>query len=349
MSMKDGSIDYRSDTVTHPTPEMRRAMFEAEVGDDYYRDDPTVNKLQERAAGIFGMDAALMVSSGTMGNLVSVFTQTQPGQEIIVESKAHMWRCEAGHMAVVSGLMCRRIEGVRGIINPDEVESYFRGKEIFEPRTSIISIETPNNGAGGILLPPENISRIAEIAHKNKLALHIDGARIFNAIVALRVDPASYVKGANSLMFCLSKTLCCPFGSIILGSKAFIEEARHWRLMVGGTLRQAGIMAAAGLVALDCMIDRLAEDHVNARHLAEELVANNLANIDLLTVQTNMIRADFSPICTNGADLRDYLHREGIKVSMTDQGFSRLVTHYWINGDDVEKTLRVLKNFAREN
>jgi threonine aldolase len=349
MPMEDGSIDLRSDTVTHPTPEMRKAMYEAEVGDDYYRDDPTVNTLQDKATEMLGTEAALFVCSGTMGNMVSLFTQTQPGQEIIVESMAHVYRAEAGHLAAVSGLMCRRVEGMLGIMDPSDIEENIRAGEIYEPKTVLIALETPSNGAGGTILPRENIAAIAEIAHRYDLALHIDGARIFNATVALRANPADYIEGATSIMFCLSKSLCCPFGSLILGSNSFIEEARHWRLMLGGTLRQAGIMAAAGIVALDCMIERLAEDHINARHLAEQLVEAGLAKLDLDTVQTNMVRTDFSHICSNGADLHDFLLREGIKISINNSGFSRLVTHYWITSEDIEKVLVSIREYAREN
>jgi threonine aldolase len=347
MSFEDGLIDFRSDTVTRPTPEMRRAMYEAEVGDDYYRDDPTVNRLQEKAAQIFNREAALFVSSGTLGNCVSVFTQTQTGQEIILESKAHMWRCEAAHLATVSGVAVHLVQGRKGVIDPGELEDHVRGKEIYEPRTALVSLETPNNGAGGSVPPAENIAAISSFAKTRNLAFHIDGARIFNATVELGVDPAEYISDASSIMFCLSKSLCCPFGSLIVGDADFIDEARRWRLTFGGTLRQAGIMAAAGIVALDSMIDRLKEDHVNARYLAERLLDEGLAKLDLETVQTNMIRGSFRPICENAADLSDYLAREKIMVTIADNGGMRLVTHYWISKDDVEKLLTTLRNYIR--
>lgn len=350
MAFSDGAIDLRSDTVTRPTPAMRQAMFDAEVGDDYYRDDPTINMLQERAADILGMEAALFVGSGTMGNIISLYTQTDKGQEIIIEERAHLWRGEAGHLAAISGLMCQRVRGDKfGNMTVEDIEACIRGKEIYEPRAGLISLESSNNGTGGTIPPRESIAEVAELAQRHGLAFHIDGARIFNATVALGVDPADYVKGATSLMFCLSKSLSCPYGSLIAGSREFIEEARHWRIMFGGTLRQGGIMAAAGLVALDEMIDRLSEDHQNAQRLAEGLVADGLANIDLDTVQTNMVRADFSPICSNGPELRDYLWNENVKITISDGGFSRLVTHYWISADDVEKMLTATLAYAREN
>ncbi len=342
MAMEDGFIDFRSDTVTKPTPQMRKAMYEAEVGDDYYRDDPTINKLQERAAEILGKEAGLFVGGGTMGNMVSIFTQTKRGQEIIMESKAHLWRGEAAHLGVVEGVLCNRISGNLGIMNPNEIEAAIRGFEIYEPRTGLISVETPNNGAGGTVAPLENINAIADIAKKHKLAFHIDGARIFNATVYLKINPAIYVSGATSVMFCLSKSLCCPYGSLIAGSKEFIEEARRWRLTLGGTLRQGGIMAAAGIVALDCMIDRLEEDHINARRLGERLVNDGMAKLDLKTVQTNMFRADLSPMCSNGTDLQDFLLAHKIKTSITPSGLTRFVTHYWVTAKDIDNTVDVL-------
>ena len=349
MPMDDGWIDLRSDTVTRPTAAMRKAMYEAEVGDDGYGDDPTINRLQERSAEILGKEAALFVSSGTMGNLISLYTQTKRGQEIIVEERAHVWRSEAGHLAAVSGLMCQRVSGGRlGIMDPLDIEKCIRATQIGQPRTGLASVESTNNGAGGTVIPADNIREVAALAAKHRLAFHIDGARIFNATVALGVNPADYVGGATSVMFCLSKSLCCPFGSLILGSRAFIEEALHWRIMFGGTLRQGGIMAAAGLVALDCMIDRLTEDYVNARRLADGLSNDRLAIVDLETVQTNMVRADFSPICSSGSDLREFLWNKGIKVSMTEAGFSRLVTHYWISSEDIDKTLSVLRDFVSD-
>ncbi len=347
MPFENGIIDVRSDTVTQPTQEMRKAMYKAEVGDDFYRDDPTVNRIQEKAAEILGKEDALFVSSGTLGNMVCIITQTNRGDEIIMESRAHVWRGEAGHFALVSGLSCNRVNGDYGIMDPSDVENSIRGS-ISEPRTSIILIETPNNGAGGTVIPRENISAIASIAHNHKLALHIDGARIFNSTVALGISPKTYVEGTSSVMFCLSKSLCCPFGSLIVGSKSFIEEARHWRIALGGTLRQAGIMAAAGLVALDCMIDRLAEDHVNTRRLAEALIEDNLAKLDLKSVQTNMIRASLAQY-KNRKELTDFMYSRGIKIRVQDNGDCRLVTHYWISREDIDKIISALREYAQQS
>ncbi len=347
MAFENGIIDLRSDTVTKPTPEMRKAMYEAELGDDFYRDDPTVNRLEEKAAELFNREAALLVLSGTLGNSVSILAQSRSAQEIIIESKAFLWRCQAANLAAISRVTIQMVTGENGIIDPGILKSYIRGSEIEEPRTSLISIETPNNGAGGTIIPPENIAAISKFARNNKLAFHIDGARIFNATVELGISPAEYINEATSVMFSLSKGLCCPQCSMIVGSKDLIEEARRWRITLGGHLRQGGILAAPGIIALDTMIDRLKEDNDRARYLAEALLEDGLMELDLDTVQTNMIRGNFSPICSNGNDLSDFLSERGIVVWIGDDCSTRLVTHYWINLDDIEKFLSALREFTR--
>lgn len=347
MAYENGIIELRSDTLTKPTPEMRKAMYEAEVGDDFYRNDPTVNRLEEKAAEIFNREAALFVLSGTLGNSISVFTQSKSGQEIIIESRSHLWRCEATHLAAISRVTVQLVPGDKGRMDPNKLKSYLRGKELEEPRTALIAVETPHNGAGGIILPPENIAAISSFARSNKLAFHIDGARIFNATVELGIQPAEYISDATSVMFSLSKGLCCPQGSMIVGSKAFIEEARRWRLTLGGHLRQGGFLAAPGIIALDTMIDRLKEDNDNARYLAKALLEQGLAELDLDTVQTNMFRGNFRPICSDADDLTDFLAQKGIMVWITEDGGVRLVTHYWINREDIEKFLSALREYAK--
>lgn len=347
MAFENGIIDLRSDTVTRPTPEMRKAIYEAEVGDDYYRDDPTVNRLEERAAELFDREAALLVLSGTMGNSVSVLAQSASAREIVVEAKSFFWRCQATNLAAVSRVTMQLVPGVKGIIDPSSLGAYIRGEAVEEPRTSLISIETPHNGAGGTIAPPENISAISSFAKNHNLGFHIDGARIFNATVALGISPAEYTNGADSVMFSLSKGLCCPQCSMVVGSRELIEEARRWRITQGGHLRQGGILAAPGLIALDTMIDRLQEDNDRARYLAEELLKDGLMELDLDTVQTNMIRGTFNPICTDGEELSEYLARQGIMTWIAPDGSTRLVTHYWINDEDIEKVLRALKDYAK--
>jgi threonine aldolase len=347
MAFDDGIIDLRSDTVTRPTLEMRKAMYEAEVGDDFWGDDFTVIRLQEKVAEIFKREAALLVLSGTIGNSISIFSQAKSGQEIIIESRSHLWRCEATHLSTISRVTVQLVPGDRGVIDPGKLKSYIRGFELEEPRTALVSVETSHNGAGGTIIPAENIAAISAFARSNNLAFHIDGARIFNATVELGIKPAEYISGATSVMFSLSKGLCCPQCSMIVGSKAFIDEARRWRLTLGGHLRQGGFLAAPGIVALDTMIDRLKEDNENARYLAKTLIEDGAAEIDIDSVQTNIIRLRFHPIYRNGKEFTEYLAKNGIKVWMAEDGSSRLVTHYWINRFDIEKVLSAIRKYAK--
>ncbi len=347
MAFDNGIIDLRSDTVTLPTPEMRRAMYAAEVGDDFWGDDYTVKRLEEKAAQLFNREAALLVLSGTIGNILSIFTQSKSGQEIIIESRSHLWRCEATHLSTVSRVTVQLVSGDRGIMDPDKLRSYIRGNELEEPRTALVAVETSHNGAGGTILPPKNIAAISSFAKSNKLAFHIDGARIFNATVELGIKPAEYISDATSVMFSLSKGLCCPQCSMIVGSKDFIEEARRKRLTLGGHLRQGGFLAAPGIIALDTMIDRLKEDNDNARYLAETLSAEGLAELDLTSVQTNIIRGNFRPICRNPKELTEFLAKKGVLVWIGDDSGMRLVTHYWINRDDIEKLLSALREYVQ--
>jgi len=347
MAFKNGIIDLRSDTLTQPTPEMRQAMYDAEVGDDYYRDDATVIKLEEKAAELFDREAALLVFSGTLGNSVSILAQTQSAREIITQAEAFLWRCQATNLAAIARISMQLVPGEKGILDPKRLHLYLRGEYIDEPRTSLISIETPNNGAGGTIIPPENIAAISKFSKDHKLGFHIDGARIFNAVVELNISPAAYINGATSVMFCLSKGLCCPQCSMIVGSQELIEEARRWRITLGGHLRQGGILAAPGLIALDSMIDRLKEDNDNARYLAEVLHKDGLMEIDLDTVQTNMVRGSFHPICTDGVGLGEYLSERGIKAGIAPDGSSRLVTHFWVSKEDIDKFILALKKYAQ--
>jgi len=342
----DRIIDLRSDTVTQPTPEMRKAMYEAEVGDDFYKDDPTVNRLEEMAADRLGKEAALFVASGTMGNLVSICVQTNPGDEVIVEAEAHCYRCETAHMTVISGVQPRRIRGHMGALDPKNVETAIRPEAVLYPKTTLICLESPHNAAGGTVIPPENIAALRELADKHGLRIHLDGARVSNAAVALGIKAADYVRDVDSVQFCLTKSLCCPFGSLVVGDKAFIERARRARQMVGGGMRQAGIMAAAGIIALETMVDRLEEDHANARFFAEELVRLKLGEVDLETVQTNMVRADMSPTCPTGIELRDRLRQYNVKILASESPHIRFVTHYWISRQDLQYTLNAIREIA---
>lgn len=335
-------IDLRSDTVTQPTEEMRDAMRNANVGDDYYLLDPTVIELEETAAAMLGKEAGLFVTSGTMGNLVSLLALTQRGESIIVEAEAHIFRCETGHLASVVGVLPKRVPGHAGILNPDEVEAALFGDGVLYPKTKVMCVENTHNAAGGTCYTIEHMAALRELADKYDLFIHVDGARIFNASVALGVDARELAKAADSLTFCLSKGLACPFGSVIVGSKDFIARCRKFRQMVGGGMRQAGIMAAAGIVALNSMIDRLAEDHANARLLAEGLAGMGFP-IDLSRVQTNMVFVDASGCSVGAENLVARMIEAGVIVNPPSKGRFRMVTHYGITREDIEQALDIIR------
>jgi threonine aldolase len=332
-------IDLRSDTVTQPSEMMRQAMAQAEVGDDYYHDDPTVAKLENFAAELLGHEAGLFVTSGTMGNLVSVLTHTNHGDAIITEKSTHIFHNENGNIASVAGVLPHVVEGTHGIFDSAEVDSRITGSEVLHSRTKLVCIENTHNVSGGTCWPMEKIQQISESAHKNGLSMHIDGARVFNAAVATNIEPAKIASLADSLTFCLSKGLSCPFGSVIVGSKDFIAEARRNRQMVGGGMRQAGIIAAAGIVALESMISRLAEDHKNAKTLAQGLVNLGL-EVNLEAVQTNMVYVKIPENSkVNAGTFADKLISDGISVNRPWSPRIRFVTHSGISSEDISKTL----------
>ncbi len=282
-------IDLRSDTVTHPTPEMREAMYKAEVGDDYFGDDPTVNRLQELAAERLGKEAGLFVPSGVMGNLVSILTHCQRAQEVILGAQSHIYRHERGGIAAVAGTMPRAIENQNdGRLNLDEIRSAINPAGTMFAPTRLICLE---NTWAGRILPTAYVNEVHKIASANKLKMHLDGARIFNAAVALKTDVKNLTAKFDSVQFCFSKGLAAPIGSMICASKEFISEARRNRHLVGGSMRQVGVIAAAGIVALEQMVDRLAEDHTNARKLAMGLAEFDELELDPSTVDTNIVFA----------------------------------------------------------
>ncbi|MDP6072769.1 MAG: low-specificity L-threonine aldolase [SAR202 cluster bacterium] len=339
-------VDLRSDTVTHPTPEMRRAMAEAEVGDDVFGDDPTLNRLEAIAADRMGKEAAVFVASGTMGNLVSMLSHAGRGDEIILGNKAHIFRSEAGGASVLGGISFHTIPNDdRGMLNPDDVIAAFRPNDVHQPRTAVVALENTQNACGGAVLTPEDTKTIADIAHDRETPLHIDGARIFNAAVALEAPVAELAKDADSITFCLSKGLSCPIGSIICGSHDFIARSRRWRKIVGGSMRQVGIVAAAGIVALDTMVDRLAEDHANARKLATGLADIPGVTIDPDSLQTNLVF--FEVDHPDRAGLARKLNERGVKGGGPAQRW-RYVTHYGITSEDIDYTLDVFDATMRE-
>ena len=335
-------VDFRSDTVTHPTPEMRKAMAEAEVGDDVHGDDPTVNRLEAMSAEMLGKQAAVFVASGTMGNLVSILSHAQRGDEIIVGDQAHIFRNEAGGASALGGVSYHTIRNdQRGMLDPDEVEAAIRSRDnIHHPRTALISIENTHNACGGAVLTPDDTKAIADVAHRHEIPLHIDGARIFNASVKLETPALDLVKDADSVTFCLSKGLSVPLGSVICGGFEFIEEARRWRKMVGGAMRQVGVIAAAGIVALETMVDRLAEDHANARKLALGLGRIPGISIDPDSLPTNLVFFDI----TGGdpSELSRKLNERGVKGGSPARRW-RLVTHHDTTGDDIDYALDIIE------
>lgn len=330
------NLDFRSDTVTQPTKEMRDAAANADVGDDVYGEDTTVNNLENIASEMFNKESALFVSSGTQGNAVAILAHTQRGDEIILETRSHIYGAEVGGLAVLGSLMARTIYGERGWMKPEDIEAAIRPDNIHLPRTSLICVENTHNASGGIPLTPKQIQSNWEIAQNNNLGLHIDGARIFNASIALGIDVKEFSKYSDTIMICLSKGLAAPIGSIVVGSSELIEKARKYRKMLGGGTRQAGIIAAPGIISLTKMTSRLAEDHENAKKLANGL--EELGIKILLPVETNMVYIDFSTIGWKPEDWIQKCNNLGWKTRAGKSG-TRLVTHLGIDAEDIEAFL----------
>jgi len=327
-------IDLRSDTVTWPTPEMREAMARAEVGDDGYGDDPTVNRLEEMAAGMLGKEAALFVPSGTMGNQLAIFTHINRGDEVIIAEDNHIVEHEAGAAAIIAGAQLRCLKSVKGRVDLGDIERTIRSpREV--PGTGLICLE--NAHSTGVVHDLEYMGKVREIADRHRIPVHLDGARIFNAAAYLNVDASRIAAYADSVMFCLSKGLCAPVGSILAGSLGFIKQARVKRKIMGGSMRQAGILAAAGIVALEKMTARVHEDHETARQLATLLGQIPGINASPEDVHINMVFIRFQrPI--NPGELVARLRSEGILANPPDNnGVMRLVTHYYIDADMVRK------------
>lgn len=328
-------IDLRSDTVTKPTPEMRRAMFEAEVGDDVYGEDPTVNRLEAEAAAMLGKEAALFVPTGSQGNQLAIMTHTSRGDEVIVDADSHVYFYEVAGIAALSGCQARPLKSRRGALDPDEVEAAIRGENVHYPTTSLVCVENTHNRSGGCVVPTENVQAVAAVARRYGLAVHMDGARIFNAAVALGQPVSQLAAPVDSVMFCLSKGLAAPVGSMLVGSRDFIQRARRNRKLLGGGMRQAGILAAAGLLSLQTMVPRLAEDHANARRLAEGLLDLSTVAIDMETVQTNMVVVEIRDPRWDGPTLAGALGRAGVPANSTGPRRIRLVTHNDVTSADI--------------
>lgn len=340
-------IDLRSDTVTKPTPAMRKAMAEAEVGDDVFGEDPTVNRLQEMAAAMMGKEAALLVTSGTQGNLVSILAHCGRGDEAIVGDQSHTYLYEQGGMAALGGVHPRVLPNrPDGTIDLDLIEAAIRPENVHFPRSRLLILENTHNRCYGAPLTPEYIRAAAELAHRHGLKVHMDGARIFNAAIALGVDVKELVEPVDSVTFCLSKGLSAPVGSVVCGSREFIEEARRARKVLGGGMRQAGVIAAAGIVALTEMVDRLAEDHANARRLAEGLAQMPAYHVDLQRVYTNIVYFDVVDGRPAEAVVEEAKQR-GVLVLAVGPQRIRAVTHYGIEASDIEEALDVFDRIAR--
>jgi len=342
-------IDLRSDTVTLPTPRMREAMARAELGDDVFGEDPTVNRLQEMAAERMGKEAGLLVASGTMANLVSLLTHCGRGDEVIMGSLAHTFLFEAGGVSALGGIHVHTVPNLpNGMLDPADVEAAVRDPHnVHYPRSRLVVLENTHNRCGGAVLSPEQTHAVAAVAHAHGLKVHLDGARIFNAAVALGVPASRLAAEADSVSFCLSKGLACPVGSVICGSKEFIAEARRVRKMVGGGMRQAGVLAAAGIVALEEMIDRLAEDHANARLLGEAIAGIPGLSIDPKTVMTNIVIFEVTTPKITPAQVSARLLELGVKISPIEGRKMRAVTHYGIERADVERAIAALRTVMK--
>jgi threonine aldolase len=345
-------VDLRSDTVTRPTPEMRQAMAQADVGDDVYGEDPTVNRLQELSAQMLGKEKALFVSSGTMGNLVAVLAHCGRGDEVIVGNRSHTFLYEAGGISALGGVhSCQLMNLPDGTLDLEEVREAIRSDDEHEPVTRLIALENTHNRCGGVALPAEYMQSAGKLAHEYGLSLHLDGARLFNAAAALGVSARELVEPVDSITFCLSKGLCAPVGSILCGTEAFIRKAHRIRKQLGGGMRQAGIIAAAGIVALERMADRLVEDHTRASCLAEGLARLSGLVLDPGTPHTNMIflsLADDGPHSLTAEEVAERLAAQGVLVGVVAPRRFRLVTHYWIDDQDVERTVAAFKKVIEQ-
>lgn len=337
-------IDLRSDTVTLPTPAMREAMYRAELGDDVFGEDPTVQRLEEMAAEKVGKEAALFVPSGTMGNLVSVLTHCGRGQGAIMGDRSHTFTSEVGGAAALGGVYILSIPNqADGTLRLEDIERAIPSEDIHHARARLLCIENTHNFCGGTVLTPQYISAVTELAHRYGLSVHLDGARIFNAAAALKTDVRNLTADVDSLMFCISKGLCAPVGSLICSTREYVTAARQTRKMVGGGLRQVGVIAAAGIVALEQMVGRLTDDHDNARLLANGLSEIPGLQLDPTRVQTNIVFFECHDPRWSAERLADALAKEGVLVLALGPKVLRAVTHYGIERTDIEVSLRIVR------
>ncbi len=335
-------IDLRSDTLTKPSPEMRKAMYEAEVGDDVYKEDPTANELESYAAGLLGKEAALFVPSGVMGNQICLNVLTQPGDEVICEKDAHIFQYESGSPAALSGIQLSLVDGAQGVFTPEQVEPLIRPESAYYmAHTRVIEVENTHNRAGGTINPIENIISLADLAKKYNLSFHLDGARIWNASVATGISPAEYAKHFDTISCCLSKGLGAPIGSIIAGSKDFIKQAFRVRKGWGGGMRQVGILAAAGLYALKNNIPRLREDHEKAQVFAKDLSKLQNVTVDMGSVQTNIVM--LTPKDVSVEDFLNKCKENGLMLGTGKVGVIRAVMHMDVSIEEIDQAVKIIE------
>jgi threonine aldolase len=340
-------IDLRSDTVTKPTAEMRKAMAAAEVGDDVYGEDPTIQKLERIAAEKIGKEAALFVPSGTMGNQVAAMTHLQRGEEVVLEAESHIFYYEVGGLALLSGAQARTITGRKGFMEPERIAAAIRPDDLHFPRTGLLCLENTHNRAGGAVLTAEQTGLMAQVAHERGIPVHLDGARVFNAAIALGTDVRELTAPVDSVMFCLSKGLAAPVGSLLAGKQEFIDKARKVRKLLGGGLRQAGILAAAGIIALEQMVDRLAEDHAHARLLAAEL-----ANIPGLTIDpdaypTNILICSVAKLGISAQRFSALLAQHGVLANPISATELRFVTHKDVTKNQIITAINIINQIVK--
>lgn len=341
-------VDLRSDTVTRPTAEMRQAMAAAEVGDDVYGEDPTVNRLEARAADLFGKQAALFVPTGCMGNLIAIKVHTHHGDEVICDERSHVNLYELASMSAIAGCMPRVARGEDGILTWKQIEAVIRPRVYYDSQTALICLENTHNMAGGMVYPTQQVNDICNHAHEVGLKVHLDGARVFNAAAALGESVAEMTRKVDSVMFCLSKGLGAPVGSMIVGSQAFVDKSRVYRKMFGGGMRQAGVIAAAGLMALERSPARLHEDHQRAKRLAEAVARIPGFNIDPIKVKTNILIFDCSRTGKTAVEWCDIFYQKGLWAQDTALHSVRFVTHCDVDDAGIDRALEILDQVAAQ-
>lgn len=335
-------IDLRSDTLTQPTKRMREAIFQATVGDDVYGEDPTINRLEEIAAEMLGKESAVFVTSGTQGNQLAVLAYCSPGDEVIVESESHIFYYEGGAISALAGVQPRPVQGIKGAMNPSAVKSAIRSEDIHFPDTSLICLENTHNRSGGSVVSIENMSAIYDIAQNAGIPVHIDGARLFNAAVASNKKVTDFTQYCDSVQICLSKGLGSPVGSLLAGKKEVIQKARKWRKRLGGGMRQAGFLAASGVISLTEMVDRLREDHEKALRLAEAI--EEIKGLTLVNrPDTNIVLINIENTNQTNDEFLENLKREGLLAVSFGEGQIRLTTHYDVSFQDIEQAISALK------